>query len=590
MRCARPQGSPGLTGWGRLQFRFPVIRDEIAALLRGATEAAQHTGLLPQVTLPDVTVEPPQRAEHGDYTTNLAMRLARAARMAPQQIAQILIQSLPENELVASADVAGAGFINFTLRPELLASRVETILHEGERFGHNEQGGGRSVQVEFVSANPTERLHAGSGRGAALGDSLANLLTASGWKVQREYYVNDAGSRLEALGQTVLARYLQALGHPAEVPKEGYHSEYLAEYGKQLAEEHGDRFMEMDQPEAVRELTRGAVEKFVALHKADMDSLGIRYDNWYREEALHERNDLFKVVQILRDKGYVAEREGAVWFSSTALGDDKDNVLIRGNGVPAYLASDIAYHRDKFLERRFDRVIDIWGADHQGHVSRMKAAVQALDVDSDRLTIIIHQMITLKRGEELVKLSKRAGNIVALADVIEEVGKDACRFFFVSRSADSHQEFDLELAQKETNENPVFYVQYSHARTASILEMGRERGVSGNDGMLRLEHPSELALARALLRYPELLHDAATQLEPHRLTYFAQELASVFNAFYRDCRVLPSDRTPEDPPRQVSESRLLLVAAAKQVLANTLAILGVSAPERMARLEEEPTG
>ena len=563
-----------------------MIRDEICALLRRSAEAAQQGGLLPHVALPEITVEPPQRAEHGDYATNVAMRLARAARMAPAQIAGVLIQSLPENDAIAHAEVAGAGFINFTLRPEYLAGRVGRILDEGDRFGRNEQGGGKSVQVEFVSANPTERLHAGSGRAAALGDSLANVLAASGWKVEREYFVNDAGSRLEALGQTVLARYLQALGHPAEVPKDGYHGEFLAQFGRELATEHGDRFLEFDQNEAVDQLTRLALEKIVALHRADMDALGVRFDEWFREQALHDRGDVEGIIRDLRERGYVVEREGAVWFSSTSLGDDKDNVLIRSNGVPGYLAADIAYHRDKFLVRKFDRVIDIWGADHQGHVSRMKAAVQALGVDSERLTIIIHQLVTLKRGDQLVKLSKRAGNIVALGDVIEEVGRDACRYFFVSRSADSHQEFDLELATKQSSENPVFYVQYAHARASSIQRMAAEAGY--RPGALRLEHPAEIKLAKLLLRYPEVLYDAAAQLEAHPLAYYAYELAQVVHKdAWRPLRVVPLESAPHDPPRDVSESRLTLWGAARQVLANVLGMIGVTAPDQMTRVEEE---
>jgi arginyl-tRNA synthetase len=402
--------------------------------------------------------------------------------------------------------------------------------------------------------------------------------------------VNDAGSRLESLGQTILARYLQALGHPAEVPKDGYHGEYLIQFGKELAERYGDRFLELPQRNAVDQLTSLGVERMVSLHRADMDALGVRYDRWFREQSLHDRGLVSQTVALLRERGYVSEREGAVWFASTALGDDKDNVLIRSNGIPGYLAADVAYHYDKFVERGFERVIDIWGADHQGHVTRMKAAVQALGVDPERLTIIIHQMITLRRGAEIVKLSKRTGNIVVLADVIEEVGADACRFFFLMRSADSHMEFDLDLAKSESNENPVYYVQYSHARTAGILDLARQRGLAAGElapGPIVLEHPSERALARFLLRYPELVHDAAAQREPHRLTFYAQELAAVFNAFYRDCRVLPSERNPDDPPREVSLSRLRLVAAAKQVLLNVLGLIGVSAPEHMARLDED---
>jgi arginyl-tRNA synthetase len=577
-----------------------VVREEIGRLLRAAAEAAQQRGLLPQVALPEISVEPPQRAEHGDYSTNLALRLARSARMAPPQIAQILLQSLPENDLIARAEVAGAGFINLVLRPEWITARVGDVLAAGDRYGASDQGGGRSVQVEFVSANPTERLHAGSGRAAALGDSLANLLDRSGWRVQREYLVNDAGSRLQALGETVLARYLQALGHPAEVPQDGYHGDFLIELGRELAAQHGGALTELDHDEAVARLARIAVERIVALHRADMDALGVRYDTWFREQSLHDEGEVMRTVDLLRQRGFVVEREGAVWFSSTALGDDKDNVLIRSNGVPGYLAADIAYHYDKFVRRGFDRVIDIWGADHQGHVSRMKAGIQAIGIDPDRLTIIIHQLVTLRRGGEVVRLSKRTGNIIALADVVEEVGRDACRFFFLARSPESQMEFDLDLAKQESAENPVYYVQYAHARTASILDLARQRGVLSEASGLSealdsapgatLEHPAELALARALLRYPELVYDAAAQLEPHRLTHYSLELARSFTAFYHDCRVLPSERSPDDPPQAVTHARLRLVAATGQVLRNVLGLIGVSAPEHMERLEDEAAG
>jgi arginyl-tRNA synthetase len=573
-----------------------VVRDEISRLLRAAAESAQQGGLLPQVALPEITVEPPQRAEHGDYATNLALRLARSARMAPPQIARELIRSLPPNDVIASAEPAGAGFINFVLHPAWISARIGDVLAAGDRFGASDQGGGRRIQVEFVSANPTERLHAGSGRAAALGDSLANLLALSGWQVEREYLVNDAGGRLQALGETVLARYLQALGRPAEVPRDGYHGEFLIELGRELAAQEGDSLTALDHDAAVARLSRQAVERIVTLHRADMDALGVRYDSWFREQTLHDNGEVMRTIDLLRQRGFVVEREGAVWFSSTSLGDDKDNVLIRSSGVPGYLAADIAYHYDKLVRRGFDRVIDIWGADHQGHVSRMKAGVQAVGVDPDRLTIILHQLVTLRQGGEVVKLSKRTGNIIALADVIQDVGRDACRYFFLARAPESQMEFDLDLATQESAENPVYYVQYAHARTASILDLARQRGVAdavwapGAPPPAPLEHPAELALARFVLRYPEVIYDAAAQLEPHRLTHYALELARAFTAFYHDCRVLPSERNPDDPPVAVTTARLRLVAAAKQVLGNVLGLIGVSAPEHMERLEVEAAG
>ncbi|NDE08530.1 MAG: arginine--tRNA ligase, partial [Chloroflexi bacterium] len=386
-----------------------MAREALADLIRHAATVAQTSGLLPKVALPEFSVEPPSRPEHGDYATNLAMRLARAARMAPNAIAQILVSSMPPNDMVATAEVAGAGFINITLKPEYLGHRIASIIEEAGHYGNNNQGGGRRIQVEFVSANPTERLHAASGRAASLGAALGNLLRASGWQVELEYYVNDAGSRLAAFGQSILARYLAARGHvgpETEVPKDGYHGTFIAEYAQTLAASVGERYELMPMADAVAELARNGAEHMVALHRADMEALGVHFDVWFREQALHDRNEVTAIVDELRNRGFVSERDGAVWFSSTALGDDRDNVLIRSNGTPGYMTSDIAYHRDKFVTRGFDQVIDIWGADHQGHVGRMKASMQAIGIDPDRLTIILHQLVVLRRGDEIVKLSK----------------------------------------------------------------------------------------------------------------------------------------------------------------------------------------
>lgn len=566
-----------------------VARDALADLIIRAAVSAQRRGLLPDVQLPEVVVEPSSRPEHGDYATNLAMRLARAARMAPQAIAATLVGSLPANDVVAHAEVAGAGFVNFTLHPRWVAQRIGEIVTADGTYGNNRLGAGRRVQVEFVSANPTERLHAASGRAASLGAALGNLLRASGWEVELEYYVNDAGSRLVAFGESIRARYLEALGHAgpeAQVPDEGYHGPYIAEYGASLAQDLGDRYASMPRGEAVGVLSRRGADHMVGLHRADMDALGVHFDVWFREQGMHDRGEVDAIVEELRRRGHVAERDGAVWFQSGALGDDRDNVLVRSNGAPGYMTADIAYHRDKFVARGFDRVIDIWGADHQGHVGRMKAAMQAIDIDPDRLVIVLHQLVVLRRGTEVVKMSKRKGDIVALADVIEEVGRDACRFFFLARSADSQMDFDLDLAKRQASENPVYYVQYSHARTSSILALAESRGIAPPTAAdaAPCAHPGEAALALFLIRYPEIVADAATNLEPHRLTFAAQELASLFNAFYRDCRVLPSDQVPLDTA--IVRSRLLLVAATRAVLRHVLGLIGVSAPDRMDRDED----
>lgn len=572
-------------------YNRQMARDELAGLIERAALAAQARGLLPDVKLPEFTVEPPTRAEHGDYATNLAMRLARAARMAPTAIAATLIQSLPANDVIARAEVAGAGFINLTLNPQWVARRIAKILEMDGAYGNNSTGGGRRVQIEFVSANPTGPLHAASGRAASLGAALGNLLRASGWQVELEYYVNDAGSRLAVFGESILARYLAArgvTGPRTEVPKEGYLGEYVTEYATHLAAEHGDRFEVMAIEDAIPLLARMGAEHMIERHRADMAALGIEFDVWFREQSLHDSGDVTAIVDELRLRGHVADRDGAVWFQTTALGDDRDNVLVRSNGTPGYMTADIAYHRNKFITRGFDKVIDIWGADHQGHVGRMKASMQAIDLDPERLTILLHQMVVLRRGAEVVTMSKRQGNIIALSDVIEEVGPDACRFFFLTRSADSQMDFDLELAKRQAADNPVYYVQYSHARTSSILQVASSRGIDPPTGAdaAPYSHPGEIALVRFLIHYPQVVADAATDLEPHRLTFAAQELASLFNAFYRDCRVLPSDHVPLDT--STVRSRLLLVAATRAVLAHVLSLIGVSAPDRMDR-SDEPT-
>ena len=572
-------------------YNRQMARDELAGLIERAALAAQTRGLLPDVKLPEFTVEPPTRAEHGDYATNLAMRLARAARMSPTAIAATLIHSLPANDVIARAEVAGAGFINLTLNPQWVARRIAKILEVDGAYGNNSTGGGRRVQIEFVSANPTGPLHAASGRAASLGAALGNLLRASGWQVELEYYVNDAGSRLAVFGESILARYLAArgvTGPRTEVPKEGYLGEYVTEYATHLAAEHGDRFEVMAIEDAIPLLARMGAEHMIERHRADMAALGIEFDVWFREQSLHDSGDVTAIVDELRQRGHVADRDGAVWFQTTALGDDRDNVLVRSNGTPGYMTADIAYHRNKFITRGFDKVIDIWGADHQGHVGRMKASMQAIDLDPERLTILLHQMVVLRRGAEVVTMSKRQGNIIALSDVIEEVGPDACRFFFLTRSADSQMDFDLELAKRQAADNPVYYVQYSHARTSSILQVASSRGIDPPTGAdaAPYSHPGEIALVRFLIHYPQVVADAATDLEPHRLTFAAQELASLFNAFYRDCRVLPSDHVPLDTA--TVRSRLLLVAATRAVLAHVLSLIGVSAPDRMDR-SDEPT-
>ncbi|MEK7847737.1 MAG: arginine--tRNA ligase, partial [Chloroflexota bacterium] len=456
-----------------------------------------------------------------------------------------------------------------------LARQVEAILAAGPAYGNLRLGKGTKVQVEFVSVNPTGPLHVGHGRGAILGSTLARVLAAAGYDVQREYYVNDAGNQMDAFYRSLYARYRQVLGQPAELPPNGYVGGYLLDLAREIAAEMGDSFLKLPEDEAVARLGQIGLDRMLAAIRADLEMVGVEFDLWFRERSLYREGQYDKAMALLRQGGYTAEKEGALWFASTALGEDKDNVLVRSTGIPTYFASDVAYHYNKFVERGFDRVINIWGADHQGHVPRMKAAVSALGIDPQRLEVIITQMVALRRGEEVVKVSKRSGELITLRELVEEVGADACRFFFLSRSADSQMDFDLELAKKQSEDNPVYYVQYAHARIASILRLAQERGIdySGGDVALLVSDP-EQALVRQMLLLPEIVELVARTLEPHHLPHYAQELATVFHQFYKQCRVVSDDAA-------LSAARLKLVAAAQATLARTLGLMGMTAPERM---------
>ena len=457
-----------------------IVRDRVAEIVRQALIAAQSADELPSVPVDDIAVERPQNAEHGDFATSLPLKLARPMRMNPLQIAERLAARLPvgsqNNGLLESATVARPGFINLTLKRSWLQEQVEAIRTAGNKFGNIEVGGGRSVQIEFVSANPVGPLLISHARGGVIGSALANILQAAGYDVTREYYFNDAGAQIGHFARTLRARYLQQCGKQAEVPDDGYHGEYMVDLAAEIFREEGERFLDCAEDESLEQLGELGVAKFMARIREDLVKLRIEFDDWFNEKTLFVNGQFERTMALLRENDYVAEHEGAVWFASTKLGDDKDKVLVRSNGIPTYFASDVAYHFNKFFEREFDRVINIWGADHQGHALFMKALVAALGIPEDRLTLIINQLVTLKRGGETVRLSKRTGDIITLREVIDEVGADACRFFFLSRAADSQMEFDLELAKEQSQENPVYYVQYAHARIAGILRLAEERG------------------------------------------------------------------------------------------------------------------
>ncbi len=555
-----------------------MISKEIANLIQKAIKKAQRKNDLPKFEIPEITVERPRDAGHGDFATPVCLQLARLARMAPMEIARRVVKRLAKTEYIGQVEVAPPGFINFTLDTAWLTRQVEAIIAAGESYGNVDIGQGKRVQVEFVSANPTGPLHVGAGRNAVLGDSLANVLEAAGYRVQREYYVNDRGTQMENFAATLYARYAQALGRDEPLPEDGYHGAYMVELGQQIAEEEGDRFLQMDRAEATRQLGRIGLERTLAVIRDDLAALGVHFDRWFSEQSLYDEGLFGQVMSLLRQQNYIAERDGAVWFTTTDLGESKDNVLIRSDGTPGYFASDIAYHYDKFVRRGFDWVIDVWAADHQGHVPRMKAMMTALGLDPERLTLLIYQLVTLRRGGEIVRLSKRTGDIITLREVVEEVGPDAVRFFLLARSADSQMDFDLELAKEQSNENPVYYVQYGHARIASILRFAGEKGASPEGGDVSLlTHPAELALIRQMLLLPELVELAARTLAPHHLTYYAQDLASAFHSFYTECRVVSTEPGDEE----ITKARLRLALAAKMVLARVLRLMGMDAPERM---------
>ena len=552
-----------------------MLKQTIAELLTRAIVTAQQAGKLPTVTLPEIVIERPQKPEHGDYASSISLKLARAIGTSPMKIASEIAGFIKPSAEIASVTVAPPGFINFTLKSDWLTQQVESILDSGNTFGNIDLGQGKPIQIEFVSLNPTGPLHVGHGRGAVLGSTLCNVMSASGYSVVKEYYFNDAGSQMDAFRHSLYARYQQALGRDVEMPTEGYLGTYIVDLAAEIIEEEGDRFLKMPEAEGIDRLGQLGLAKILDGTREDLKRLRVDFDVWYSEKTLYENGQFDKVMVLLRQGGYITEKEGATWFVSTALGEDKDNVVIRSNGSPTYFAADIAYHYNKFIERKFDRVIDIWGADHMGHVSRMKAVAGALGIEPERLQIIVHQMVTLRRGGEIVKLSKRSGDIITLRELIEEVGTDACRFFFLSRTADSQMDFDMELAKKQSADNPVYYVQYAHARIASILRVAQEKGADSREGdVSRLTTEPELILIRKMLLLPEIVETIAQTLEPHHLTYYAQDLATAFHAFYKQCRVVTDDKA-------MTGARLKLVKAAKLVLGRTLNLMGMKAPDRM---------
>jgi len=554
-----------------------VIRDEIIALTAQALAAAQAAGDLPQFATPGITTEHPARPEHGDFSANLPLRIQGLARMKAIAVAEALHRHVPAHPAVDRVVVAPPGFLNFYLAPAWAAAQTDAIVAQGDGYAALDVGTGKRAQIEYVSANPTGPIHVGNGRGAAIGSTLANVMRTAGYEVEQEYYVNDAGTQVAIFGRTLYARYEQLFGREVQIPENGYPGEYMIDVARLVKDRDGDRYLRPPGEEPDPGLGRLGLDLMVEGIRADLEHMGVRYDRWYSERSLMEPGGPYaEVMALLESQHQVVRRDGAVWFTSTDLGESKDNVLIRTDGQPTYYATDIAYHYDKFIKRGFDRVIDIWGADHQGHVSRVKAAVTAVGGDASALDVLLYQLVTLRRGDVVVPLSKRAGEIVTLRDVVDEVGRDATRFFFLLTGANQTMDFDLELAKKQSDENPVYYVQYAHARIAGVLKRAVEDGhaADGADVSL-LTHEAEQTLLRKLLLLPEVVEKVVIELAPHHLTHYAQELAGAFHVFYTQCRVIQADEPA------LTKARLRLLEATRVVLARTLGLMGISAPDSM---------
>ena len=560
------------------------IRAHLENLVSSGVAAAIAAGDLPDVPAPGSAIERPKDPANGDFASTLPLRLARAAMKSPLEIAAAIARHIPADASIDPPAVAPPGFINIRLSPLFLQQQVETTIRLGAGYANLAIGEGRKAQVEFVSANPTGPLHVGNGRGAAIGDALASALSAAGYAVSREYYVNDAGTQTDTFAETLYARYQQLFGREVDIPKDGYPGEYVIDLANEIRNEAGDAFLAAPGEPASSDFATLGIEMMVRHIRRTLDSFGVRYDRWFSERSLYDPEGASaSVMGILREKGALVEREGALWFNSSELGEDKDNVVIRSDGRPTYYASDIAYHWDKFIRRGFDLVIDVWGADHHGHVSRLKTATGAVGGNPDALQVLLYQLVFLKRGGDAVKIAKRSGEFVTLDELIGDVGKDAARFFFLLRSPGAQMDFDLDLAVTQSNENPVFYVQYAHARLAGILARAEEQGISAEGGdVALLTQPHELALVREMMRLADVIETVATTFEPQHLPHYAMSLATAFTAFndaYKQANDSSLKVITED--RELTRARLRLVLAAKISLARVLELMGMTAPDRM---------
>lgn len=554
------------------------MKKKLIELLENSIRTCSDKGMFEIGDLPFIEVETPREESHGDYSCTASMVLASTQGGNPRKIAEQIVENIDDrNNLLAKIEIAGPGFINFFIEKEAWVPLLKDVDEQGDRYGESDFGKGKKVQIEFVSANPTGPLHIGHARGAVIGDVVANILKTSGFDVVREYYINDAGSQMDVLGKSVFLRYLELLGKEIDFPPECYQGGYIKELAVEISEKYGDKYLEKEEEEAIPVFTDYAVDSILSGIKKDLNVFGVVFDSYFSEKELYKDDGVTKLLAELQEKEFVYEEGGALWFKTSDFGDEKDRVVVRENGEPTYFAADIAYHRDKYL-RGFDMIIDVWGADHHGYIPRMYAGIQSLGNEKEALKIILVQLVNLLRSGKPVAMSTRGGEFVTLREVVDEVGRDAARYNFLMRRSDSHLDFDLELAKKQSNENPVYYVQYAHARISSIMRLAHEQDYKipgfGDVDWRFLTLPEEITLIKEIVRFPEVVEGSAKGLEPHRLTFYLNDLASFFHSYYNKNRVISDDVG-------LSTARLFLVKSVRIVLRNALMLLGVSAPEKM---------
>ncbi len=563
-----------MIGVHELKTTADLIR---ASILEGL-EKAIKSGELPTIIIEEASVERPQNPEHGNFACSLPMKLARQFKMPPTDIARIISNHMPRTDIISNTQIAPPGFLNIFLKKSWILEQLREIQKNEDSFFENKMTGNGKIQVEYISANPTGRLHIAHARGAVVGSTIAKLFRFCGYEVEEEYYLNDAGNQIDNYNSSLLKRYKQEFGLDDPITDSEYPGEDLIAIAKRIKSIHGDKFLNISTENALVEI--GKLGKIFIIEgiAEDVKSLRIMFDNWFSEKSLIETGQLKNCMDNLKSKGLVDQKDGATWLLSTKLGEEKDNVLVRSTGSPTYFATDIAYHHNKFTKRNFDRVIDVWGADHQGQVPRLKSALSALGSNPENLDMVLVQMVRFKKGETSEKLSKRKGNIIPLIDLVEEIGADACRFMFLSRSHDSQLDFDLELAQKASAENPVYYVQYAHARICSIINLAAQKNIDFSNASLNtIEHKSELDLLNKMLELPEIVETAVSNLEPHHLPYYSIDLANHFHNFYQNCRVISEN----EGNANVTIDRLALVSSARVVLRKCLDLMGMQAPEKM---------